>query len=257
MSAQTDPASASKQYIDEDEAYEERQRREALWKPPQTASTSVKSYRHLHIDWPNASIKKTLSIGASSQDASPPVYDRPLLDNENANAASCVLITKSSPINATVYIAKEKKSDTTSSPTADANAKKAAEKPIFISAKTGSVGSISLTIPEYIGARPLNIRAKSYNGNITIYLPSSFSGLLNWNSDTGTLKVSSTMQQRFKLLDSEPKKHRGTAKIVPSTASGLRGDVCTVINHHGSITIREANEESSGAEDGSKSCTIQ
>ncbi len=44
--------------------------------------------------------------------------------------------------------------------------------------------------------------------------------LLNWNSDTGTLKVSSTMQQRFKLLDSEPKKHRGDAKIVPSTARG-------------------------------------
>lgn len=232
-------------YMDEDEAYDERQRREALW-APQQASTS-KSYRHIHIDWPNASIKKAITIGASAPDASPPVYDRPLSANENDYASSCVLITKSSPIHATVHILKEKKP-------VDSSPSSSKAKPILVSAKTGAVGSISLTIPDYSGARPLHIKAKSSGGNITIYLPSSFSGLLNWSSETGTLKVSHAMQQRFKLV-SEPHKHKGTAKIVPSTASGLRGDMCTVTNRHGSITIKEFDEGEAGSD--SKSCVVQ
>ncbi len=144
---------------------------------------------------------------------------------------------------------------------AGANQKKLAEKPILVSALTGSLGSITLLVPSYSGARPLNIRAKSNNGNITIYLPSSFAGLLNWSSETGTLKVSKAMQQRFKPLDSPPHKHRGTAKIVPSTASGLRGDVCTIANNHGSITIKDFDEDAAGGGGGGgggdKSCLIQ
>ncbi|KAJ9480218.1 putative fungal zinc cluster transcription factor [Pseudozyma hubeiensis] len=237
---------------------EERERLEALWKPQQVAlaNPTLKPHRHLHIDWPNATIKKTLAIGASAPDTKPPVYDRPLLSDEENNASSCVLVTKSSPINATVYVLKE--SAPPSSETSSSTPKKA-DKPILISAKTGSVGSISLTIPSYIGSRPLNIRAKSVNGNIVIYLPESFSGLLNWTSETGTLKLSPAVQQRFKCLDSPPHKHKGTAKIVPSTASGLRGDVCTITNRHGSIYIREAQEEGRGAADGEKdkSCVIQ
>ncbi|SPO27131.1 uncharacterized protein UTRI_10592_B [Ustilago trichophora] len=251
---------------DDDEAYEEQQRRDALWQPHHTAGSSgLKAHRHIHIDWPNASIKKTLAIGASAPDASPPVYDRPRSEDEVENAASCVLVTKSSPINATIYIVKEKKPQSTSTapPTtaiatttaAAATGKKPGEKPILISAKTGSMGSISLTVPTYTGSRPLNIRAKTSSGNITLFLPTSFSGLLNWSSETGTLKVSPAMQQRFKLLDPQPHKHRGTAKIVPSTASGLRGDVCTVTNHHGSITIKEVDEDASSG--GGKSCIIQ
>lgn len=255
---------------DDDEAYEALQRRKALWEPQNAGGSSgLKAHRHIHIDWQSASIKKTLAIGASAPDMSPPLYDRPRPEDEANSASSCVLATGSSPIQATIHIIKERKSIQNAEPTASTpasatttttttspTAKKPAEKPILISAKTRSVGSITLSIPEYLGARPLNIRAKSVNGNITIFLPSSFSGLLNWTSETGTLKVSPAMQQRFKLLDSQPHKHRGTAKIAPSTASGLRGDVCTVTNHHGSITIKEFDEDSSGS-GGGKSCVIQ
>ncbi|CDR98960.1 uncharacterized protein SPSC_06254 [Sporisorium scitamineum] len=240
-----------------DDGDEERARLAALWKPQEAgvAAGGLKAHRHIYIDWPNASIKKTLAIGASAPDASPPIYDRPRAEDEENNAASCVLVTKSSPISATVHIVKEAKTQATTE-----SGKKSAEKPILVSAKTGSVGSISLSVPSYHGARPLNIRAKSYNGNITIHLPTSFCGLLNWTSETGTLKVSKTMQQRFKSLDNPPHKHRGTAKIVPSTASGLRGDVCTVTNRHGSITIKEYDEGSGsagGEAGGDKSCVIQ
>lgn len=228
---------------------EERQRLAALWVPSANgvAGSLPKPHRHIHIDWPNASIKKTLSIGASAPDASPPIYDRPLAQNESSTASSCVLITKSSPINATVFVSPEP----SPSPT------EAAQKPVLISAKTGSVGSVNLTIPSYTGARPLTIKAKSYNGNITIYLPSSFGGMLTWNSETGTLKVSKAMQQRFKALDNPQHKHRGTAKISPSTASGLRGDVCEIANHHGSITVKDVDEAASSSDDGGKSCVIQ
>lgn len=241
---------------------EERQRLQALWKPEQARGLAggLKAHRHIHIDWPNASIKKVIAIGASAPDASPPVYDRPRAENEANNAASCVLITKSSPINATIHILNEAKSRPTSAEQPVANQKKLAEKPVLISALTGSLGSITLLVPSYAGARPLNIRAKSNNGNITIYLPSSFAGLLNWSSETGTLKVSKAMQQRFKALDSPPHKHRGTAKIVPSTASGLRGDVCTIANNHGSITIKDFDEDAAGGGGGGggdKSCLIQ
>ncbi|TKY86125.1 hypothetical protein EX895_004950 [Sporisorium graminicola] len=242
-----------------DDADEERERLAALWKPQHAgvAAGGLKAHRHIYIDWPKASIKKTLAIGASAPDASPPIYDRPRVQDEEENAASCVLVTKSSPIQATVHIVKEPKAQS-----ATTDSSKTKQKPILVSAKTGSVGSISLTIPTYHGARPLNIRAKSYSGNITIYLPTSFSGLLTWTSETGTLKVSKTMQHRFKSLDNPPHKHRGTAKIAPSTASGLRGDVCTISNHHGSITIREYDDGSSAIASGErgdidKSCVVQ
>ena len=221
---------------------EERQRVAALWNLSGSGSP-VKPHRHIHIDWPNASIKKSLAIGASAPDASPPIYDRPLAQDETAFAASCVLITKSSPINATVFIHPE--------PTPPSHAK-----PILISAKTASVASIHLTIPSYTGARPLHIKAKSHNGTITIYLPSSFAGLLKWSSETASLKVSKQMQHRFKALDNPQHKHRGTAKIAPSTASGLRGDLCEISNHHGSITIKDVDELASTS-DGAKSCVVQ
>ncbi|EST04719.1 hypothetical protein PSEUBRA_006001 [Kalmanozyma brasiliensis GHG001] len=230
---------------------EERARMQALWKPEQARAGGLKAHRHIHIDWPVASIKKTIAIGASAPDASPPVYDRPRAENEANNASSCVLVTKSSPINATIHILSESKSRPAS---ADSSTKKLAEKPVLVSAQTASLGSITLAIPAYSGARPLNIRAKSHSGNITVYLPSSFSGLLNWSSETGTLKVSKAMQQRFKALDSPPHKHRGTAKIVPSTASGLRGDVCTIANSHGSITVKDFDDDVAGEE---KSCVVQ
>lgn len=242
---------------DDDEAYDAQQRREALWRPPHAGgSAELKAHRHIHIDSPNGSIKKTLAIGASAPDAHPPVYDRPRAEDEAHNAASCVLVTKSSPINATVHIVKEKKSGPPSPQVAATTTAESAVKPILISAKTGAVATIVLTIPAYTGARPLDIRAKSYNGSITIYLPASFAGMLSWTSETGSLKVSPAMQQRFKLLDPQPRKRKGTAKISPSTASGLRGDVCTITNHHGSITIKEVDEDAAGAS-GSKSCVIQ
>ncbi|SPC67444.1 uncharacterized protein UHOD_03476 [Ustilago sp. UG-2017b] len=252
MSLQAEPAQSAHPhpFADDNEPYEQQQRREALWNPEQHGGVPSKAHRHIHIDWPNASIKKTIAIGASAPEASPPVYDRPRHEDETANASSCVLITKSSPINATVHILREKRPESASAPDS---------KPVLISAKTGSLGSISLSIPSYSGARPLDIRAKSYNGNITVFLPTSFAGMLKWNSETGTLKVSPAMQQRFKLLDPQPHKHRGTAKIASSIASGMRGDVCTISNHHGSITIKEFGEGEGKASsgDGGKSCVIQ
>lgn len=257
----TEKSSASEPHLDEDEAYEEQQRREALWSPQHAGGGASKTYRHIHIDWPNSSIKKTITIGASAPNASPPVYDRPEAEDEANFAASCVLSTKSSPINATVVILKEKKAPESastppvpSSTTSHLN-KALTEKPILITAHTRSVGSITLTVPEYIGARPLHIWAKSASGNITIFLPTSFSGLLNWSSDTGTLKLSSTVQQRFQSLDSEPHKHKGLARIIPSTASGMRGDVLNLTSNHGTITIKEYGEASSKSD--SKSCIIQ
>ncbi|PWN47430.1 hypothetical protein IE53DRAFT_364683, partial [Violaceomyces palustris] len=92
-------------------------------------------YRHLHIDWPNLSIKKTLTIGPSCLDASPPIYDRPSSDVERENAASCCLKTKGSPINAVVYVKKGHRD----------SGDKMLGKPILVSAKT-LMGSIKLCI---------------------------------------------------------------------------------------------------------------
>lgn len=212
--------------------------REDLWKT--TDGGTIKAHRHIRIDW-NASIKKTIAIGPSAPEALPPIYDRPAAEDEAATAASCVLKTKASPINATVHIAHESHSQSSSS----------AGQPVLVSAKTGGVGLISLGIPDYSGSRPLHIVAKSSSGNISILLPSSFSGNLTWSSERGSLKLSHAVQQRFRL-DGPRHKHIGTAKIAPSTASGNRADSCTLTSHNGTITVKEYGEESDA-----KACTIQ
>ncbi|PWN49733.1 hypothetical protein IE53DRAFT_369515, partial [Violaceomyces palustris] len=105
--------------------------------------------------------------------------------------------------------------------------------------------------PSYSGSRPLHIRVKSHSGQIHLYLPPSFSGLLSWKSDSGTLKLSPTFSQRFKLLDDRTHKHRGTAKISPSVASGNRGDACEILTKSSNIHLWEAGEEEQ-----SSSCVV-
>ena len=215
----------------------EQQRLAHLW----AGQTSpLKPYRHLHIDWPNMTIKKTLAIGPSAPDANPPIYDLPLAHMTATAAASCMLVTKNSPITATIYILRDHRSDNDGPH----------DKPISVSAQTGTA-SISLTVPEYSGSRPLHIRVKANHGNLTVALPQSFAGLLSWRTETGSLKLSDSIQARYKLLDDRPHKHRGTARIVPATASGNRGDACEIVNKHGSVTIVEAGEKYHA-----ESCTV-
>ncbi|KAN0066252.1 hypothetical protein ACQY0O_000346 [Thecaphora frezii] len=214
---------------DSDEMHDrERARLAQLW----AGAAPTTPYRHLYIDWPHQAIKKTFTIGVSAEDPHPPIFDLPPSEVKERNAASCMLVTKASPIHATVHVLKGLRD----------RGDKNLGKPVSVSAKS-VVGNVTLSVPDYTGSRPLHIRAKTTKGDITVYLPATFAGLLTWKTETGSLKLSPAVQGRYKCLDDRQHKHRGTAKIVPSVASGNRGDACEIINKSGSITIMEAGEE--------------
>ncbi|EPQ32177.1 uncharacterized protein PFL1_00374 [Pseudozyma flocculosa PF-1] len=223
-----DPHPDSDPDDDDDEHERERRRLAQVW----AGAAPTTPYRHLFVSWPHQAIKKTFTIGVSAEDPNPPIFDMPQREVTERSAASCVLVTKHSPINATVHIIKGVRD----------RGDKNLGKPVTVSAKS-VLGNVVLKVPEYHGSRPLHLRAKTTKGDLTVFLPASFAGLLTWKSESGTLKLSQAIQARYKRLDDRAHKHRGTAKIIPSVASGNRGDACELINKSGTITIMEAGEE--------------
>lgn len=63
-------------------------------------------------------------------------------------------------------------------------------------------------------ACPLHIRARSYGGSIYIFLPPTFSGLISWKADSGSLRLSNAVCKRYMALG-ELFKHRGIGMLLP------------------------------------------
>ena len=166
--------------------------------PPDADDAQVRAYmnedseqpvRHLFIDWPSASVKGLYTIGASMPDVSPPLFDLPLPEIVQDNAASAVFKTRSSPINVTVNILHGQGGGSItpytpqvgqstpsggSAPTLTPNTltESMRKNTVFVSAKSVS-NSVTVNVPQYVGRRPLHIRCKSTAGNGTLqYSPS-------------------------------------------------------------------------------------
>ena len=63
-------------------------------------------------------------------------------------------------------------------------------------------------------ACPLHIRARSYGGSIYVFLPPTFSGLISWKADSGSLRLSNAIGKRYMPLG-ELFKHRGIGMLLP------------------------------------------
>ncbi|WFD45176.1 hypothetical protein MPSI1_003854 [Malassezia psittaci] len=222
--------------------------------------------RHLFIDWPASSIKGAFTIGASVPDAVPPLFDMPLAEVTQQNAASAVFKTRSSPINVVVNVVHGQggqhtpfaahtpqpatppvaKTDTLNPSTLIDSMRKNA---VFISAKSVS-NSVTVHVPEYFGRRPLHIRCKSTAGHVTVMLPPSFNGMISWRSETGTIQTSKDVTSHVKRLDADQNKRHGTMKFVADpdlpawmTGNGRRGDVCELITKTGRISVYMSGEK--------------
>ena len=147
--------------------------------PPDADDAQVRAYmnedseqpvRHLFIDWPSASIKGLYTIGASLPDVSPPLFDMPLPEVVQDNAASAMFKTRSSPINVTVNILHGQGGSITpytpqpgqlstpagsSAPTLTPNslAESMRKNTVFVSAKSVS-NSVTVNVPQYVKRRP-------------------------------------------------------------------------------------------------------
>lgn len=86
-----------------------------------------------------------------------------------------------------------------------------------------------------------------------VHLPPTFSGMLSWVSESGTLRLSPEVQARYTAIG-EAKKHRGVGRIVPPDAAGaeVRGDSCEVISTRGDLRISLAGEHKTA----DRGCTI-
>lgn len=232
---------------------------------------SEQPVRHLFIDWPSASIKGAYTIGASVPDAVPPLFDMPLPEVVQDNAASAVFKTRSSPINVVVNVLHGQGGQHTpftphaqSTPVpSDAPSFNVGtlvdtmrKNTVFVSAKSVR-NSVTVHVPQYYGRRPLHIRCKSTAGNgtcaantVTIMLPHSFNGLLSWRVETGTFHMSPAVSSHAKRLDSEQNKRHGTMKLVADpdlpawmTGNGKRGDVCEISTNTGRLTVCMSGEK--------------
>jgi len=117
-----------------------------------------------------------------------------------------------------------------------------------VSADTGS--SVQ---PQYQISAPLSIRAKSKGGDVHVHLPPTFSGMLSWVSESGTLRLSPGVQARYTPVG-ESKKHRGVGRIVPPEGADqpLRGDSAELISTRGDLRVSIAGEDKTA----DRGCTI-
>ena len=225
----------------------------------QEAETPV---RHLHIDWSNSSIKGVFAIGAAVPDMRPPLYDMPLPDVVNNNAASAVFRTRTSPINVSVQVLHCRGQDASTpdpNPSASALSNATRRNTVLINAKSWR-NSVCVHVPTYYGRKPLHLVAETHAGNGTLYLavaltpvtvvlPRSFNGMLRWRVDAGLFTMSSGLAEHAKRLDAEPFKHHGTHQIYASeslpgwmTGNNRRGDVCEIYTHAGRIFVCQCGE---------------
>ncbi|WFD21215.1 hypothetical protein MCAP1_003476 [Malassezia caprae] len=175
--------------------------------------------RHLRIDWPSSTIKGRFAIGPSVPDMQPPLYDMPSPQDVQQNASSAVFLSRTSPINVTVQVLHGQGTHMSQgapdvSKMNPVQALQAMQRQaVFVSGKS-THNSVCLHIPQYVGRKPLHIRATSSSGHATVVLPHSFNGLIRWNTESGTVSMSPLVHARTQRLDSEPTKKRGTAKMV-------------------------------------------
>lgn len=216
--------------------------------------------RHLYIDWPGASIKGTYTIGASVPDVSPPLYDLPLREVVQDNAASAVFHSRTSPIQVTVNVMHGHGGHSPYTPQTPYTRDTPQVSPallsdsmrknnVFVSAKSVR-NSVTVHVPQYVGRRPLHIRCQSTTGNVTVVLPHSFNGMLSWRVETGTFHMSPGVTSHAKRLDAGTNKRQGTAKMVVDpdlpawmTGNGKRGDVCELSTNTGRLTVVMSGEK--------------
>lgn len=108
------------------------------------------------------------------------------------------------------------------------------------------MGNVKIDVPQYTCPQPLYMRAKTHNGSILVHIPPTFSGLLSWQCESGTFKLSKSVQERYTPLG-DSKKHRGIGKIRVADwvqAGEERGDSAELITVHGSLMLFEASEPS-------------
>ncbi|KAI3617123.1 hypothetical protein CBS9595_003032 [Malassezia furfur] len=239
--------------------------------PPDADDAQVRAYmnedseqpvRHLFIDWPSASVKGLYTIGASMPDVSPPLFDLPLPEIVQDNAASAVFKTRSSPINVTVNILHGQGGGSItpytpqvgqstpsggSAPTLTPNTltESMRKNTVFVSAKSVS-NSVTVNVPQYVGRRPLHI--------LTVVMPRSFNGMLSWRVETGTFHMSPEVSSHAKRLDAEQNKRHGTMKLVADpdlpawmTGNGKRGDVLEISTKTGRLVVYMAGEKKMAA----------
>lgn len=221
--------------------------------------------RHLRIDWPSSTIKGRFAIGPSVPDMRPPLYDMPSPEDVQQNSSSAVFRSKTSPINVTVQVLHGQGSQTPHDAPATSGLNPVQvlqtmqQQAVFVSGKS-THNSVCLHIPQYVGRKPLHIRAASTSGHVTVILPHSFNGLIRWNTESGLVSMSPLVHARTQRLDSEPSKKRGTAKMVVDpdlpgwmTGQGRRGDVCELSTHTGRLYVCLSGDK---AQLGSKNCVI-
>ncbi|WFC96414.1 hypothetical protein MBRA1_003071 [Malassezia brasiliensis] len=229
--------------------------------PPDADDAQIRTYmnedseqpvRHLFIDWPSASVKGLYTIGACMPDVSPPLFDMPLPEVVQDNAASAVFKTRSSPINVTVNILHGQGGGLVPQSTPQVPNKLAEsmrKNTVFVSGKSVS-NSVTINVPNYVGRRPLHIRCKSTAGNVTVAIPRSFNGMLSWRVETGTFHMSPEVSSHAKRLDAEQNKRHGTMKLVADpdlpawmTGNGKRGDVLEISTKTGRLIVYMAGEK--------------
>ncbi|PWN46170.1 hypothetical protein IE81DRAFT_344225 [Ceraceosorus guamensis] len=188
--------------------------------------------RHIRIEQPSQSIKGIYCISPLVADLHPPIYDRPC-DTQLENCSSSAWFEgRGSPVNVTVVVQGDGDEE------AHAKVKEAAQnenleqltlqsekvvgqrkvggatekrRPVGIHAKS-YMGSVRVAIPQYTLSTPLTIRLKSKSGDVHLFLPPSFSGMLSWSTETGKLKLSKAIQERYEELG-EKHKHRGVGRL--------------------------------------------
>lgn len=109
------------------------------------------------------------------------------------------------------------------------------KQPVSIAAKS-YMGRIQVSIPRYTPSRPLHIRGKSHSGSVHIFFPPTFSGLVSWRTESGVLKLSPALRERYVNLG-ETFKHRGTAMLLakgqPRPAGSTVGKVKGAVERKG------------------------
>lgn len=121
--------------------------------------------------------------------------------------------------------------------------------------------------PQYPCARPLRLRCKTHaGGDIHLYLPPTFSGLLSFTSEAGKLRLSPTMQARCKQMGNETHKHRGLVRVdvadwvivgkgsgtspaqqQQENLKGTWGDSAETITARGDVFVYESTEAKEGS----------
>ncbi|CAO1618304.1 unnamed protein product [Parajaminaea phylloscopi] len=172
--------------------------------------------RHIRVEQPSHSIKGKYCVGITAPDHFPPLFDRPVEQVVKQSSASASFETKGSAIDVELWIMGDPKTEAQIGP--EQHRQGITEKtpakglPVSVAAKS-YMGRVHVSIPRYTPNRPLHVRAKTHSGAVHIHLPPTFSGLVSWRSDQGSLKLSPKIKQRYVSLG-QTFKHRGVGMVL-------------------------------------------